>query len=105
MTPKKLPLAQTRPGMVLAVALRDGAGVEMLAAGAELTETLLASLTRRGVTHLQVAGDEQPSAEELAAQRTAVAGRLDFLFRKAGDDPLMAALRDALLAYRLEELP
>lgn len=105
MTPIRLPLAQARPGMLLAVALCDGAGTELLAAGTELTETLLASLARRGVTHLQVAGEEQPTPAELAARRTAVAARLDFLFRKAGGDPLMAALRDALLAYRLEELP
>lgn len=96
-------LSQATPGMILAAPVCDTAGNSLLLAGAELTEAMLASLARRGVELLQVADEVQLSDEELAAQRGEVAARLDFLFRH-GDDHLMAALHETLLAYRLEGL-
>ena len=98
---RSLELSQAVPGMILAAPLCDAAGSHLLAEGAELTETMLASLTRRGVTVLQIAEEERLSAEELTARRAEVSARLDFLFR-GGGDPLRADLHPTVLDYRLE---
>lgn len=99
---KTIPLDQAEAGAVLAVDVCDAAGHTLLAAGALLSVASIASLRQRGITAVSI---EQPMTEaELAAQRAAAVQRLDHLFRRTGDDPLMNRLRDAVLALRLEQL-
>lgn len=99
-----IPLAQALPGMKLAADVCDAGGSSLLAAGAELTQGMIALLQRRGVAQVLIAEEEIPTPEQRAARRAEVAARVDAMFSKSGDDPLMAKLRQALLAYRLEAL-
>ena len=56
----------------------------------------------RGDSELQAG--EPLSEQELAVRRAAVAQRVAHLFRREQDNALMLRLRDAVLAYRLEQL-
>ena len=99
-----MPLSDAVPGMILAADVRDGGGATLLAGGAELTPGMIASLQRRGVANIQIAEEETLTPEQLAARHADVVARVNAIFRRSMDDPLMAKLRDALLAYRLEGL-
>ena len=99
---RTIPLDQAEAGNVLAVDVCDSAGHTLLAAGAQLSAASIASLRQRGIAAVCI---EQPMSEaELAALRAAAAQRLDHLFRRTTDDPLMNRLHDAVLAFRLEQL-
>jgi hypothetical protein len=87
--------------MRLACDVCDSNGHPMLSAGAELNDSLLASLARRHVRQIQVEVEERLSEEERAARQEAVVNRLGKLFRHSGTDPLMASLREVLLRHRL----
>lgn len=100
----RVPLAQARCGMRLAADVCDAGGNPLLAEGAVLTESLIASLQRRGVTFLQIAVEEMLTPEQLAARRDELTAQVHAMFRKCGGDPLMAKLRETLLEYRLEKL-
>jgi len=101
---RAIPLSQATPGMVLAAAVCDPGGASLLAEGAALTHATIASLQRRGVARLQIAEEEILTPAQLAQRREEVSAGVAALFRQCGDDPLMAKLREALLAYRLESL-
>jgi hypothetical protein len=94
-------LDEIEPGIHLAAAVSDSAGGVLLAAGAELTSGLIASLQRRGISHVPVAVKTSCSPEELSVQREQVKSRIIWLFRN-GADPLMSKLYEAVLEYRLE---
>lgn len=94
-------LDEIEPGVQLAAAVSDSAGGVLLAAGTELTASLIASLQRRGISHVPVA--VQICSDELSAQQEKIRNRIGWLFRNGGDDPLMSRLREAVLEYRLEE--
>jgi hypothetical protein len=103
----EIDLDQAAAGMTLACALLDAHGGVLLPRDAALTDSMLASLRRRGVERCVVWADED--AEEidpaqLARERELRMRRLERLFRHSGDDagagtggPLL--LR-ALRAYR-----
>lgn len=99
---RTVPLDEAVAGDELALDVCDSAGHTLLAAGASLSAGSIASLRQRGVAAVCIA--QQFSAAELAAQRDAAAQRLDHLFRRTREDPLMNRLHDAVLAYRLEQL-
>lgn len=103
-TAKVLSLDQAQPGMRLAFELYDPCGAVLLAAGAELTASLLPSLAKRGVKQVQVQVEEILSPEELTARRETVARRLDGLFPPPGEDPLLDRLKAVVLDYRLRGL-
>lgn len=72
-------------GMVLSEAVLDGQGGLLVASGAELTESVLKSLGRRGIDTVIVLNNRISEAE-LAAERQRQKERLAKLFRKyAGD--------------------
>jgi hypothetical protein len=96
-----VPLEQVEAGMRLASDVCDDNGYPLLSAGTELKDSLLASLARRGVKQVQVEVEEQLTDEERSARREAASRRLDALFRRSGDSPLMGQLRETLLRYRL----
>lgn len=96
------PLEEIEPGMELADDMYDATGHVLLGNGAVLTAGMIESLNRRGIAHIPIA--ERIDAEEAARLRAAARRRVEALFRRAGDDPLMAKLREAVLEYRLEEL-
>jgi len=90
--------------MVLAAAVCGPGGASLLAEGAALTHATIASLQRCGVACLQIAEEETLTPTQLAQRREEATVHVAALFRQCGDDPLMAKLREALLAYRLERL-
>lgn len=101
---RAIPLSSAEPGMLLADEVRDAGGASLLAAGTELTQPMIASLQRRGVVRLLIAEVEILTPEQLAQRREEIKKRVAALFRHCGGDPLMARLRESLLAYRLEDL-
>lgn len=97
-------LEDIEPGARLAAAVCDAAGKVLLAEGAELTQGLVASLRKRGLSHVPVAVETSCSPEELSAQKEQIESRVAWLFRNGGD-PLMDRLREAVLEYRLGKAP
>jgi hypothetical protein len=97
------PLAESRPGMVLSDAVRDGKGNVLLAQGIVLTESMLASLARHGIDLLPIlqAVPEPPPVDPGVIQ-----ARLDHLFRNQdrGDlgDRATGVLRRYVEDYRLQ---
>ena len=103
MTVHILPLEQVTPGMVLGADVQDAHGAVLLAAGGEISESLLPALRRRGVRQVSVLIREELSEAEREARREAKRVRLDHLFRHAGDGDADRLLRQTLLEYRLEQ--
>lgn len=95
-------LDEVEPGIRLATAVSDSSGKVLLAEGAELTPGLIASLQRRGLSHVPVAVQTSCSPEELSVQKEQIRNRVLWLFRNGGDDPLMGRLCVAVLEYRQE---
>lgn len=104
MTPILLPLDQARPGQRLGSDLRDARGAVLLAAGSELSESLINALRRRGVESISVALADSITPEEQEMQREAARRRLAWLFRRAGESEAERQLFEALLDYRLERI-
>lgn len=98
---KRLSLDEVEVGMVLALDVCDAGGGCLLARGAELTESTIASLRRRGLDYVMVEVEEQLTAEQRAAREAETRRRIDWLFRKAGKDPMLLKLHATLLQYRL----
>jgi hypothetical protein len=104
-TYQRIPLADARPGMVLADVVLDVNGNILLSQGVVLTETLLASLARHAIGALailttpQEGGPPPPDAE-------AVQARLDHLFRNNERDDhndwATGILRRYVEDYRLQ---
>jgi mono/diheme cytochrome c family protein len=103
-TSKRLPLDQLEAGMMLAQDVCDASGGRLLAEGAELSDATIASLGRRGVEHVMIAFEETLSPEQIAARASQIRTRLEYLFRQAGNDPMLLKLRATLLQYRLAGL-
>jgi hypothetical protein len=99
-----MPLDRLQPGMILGKEVRGAQGALLLAAGTVLGEQEIEALGKQRVEQVLIATGQAMSPEEQAALRAAVEQRIHHLFRKSGDNPLMARLRDAVLAYRLEQL-
>jgi hypothetical protein len=74
-----LPLADARPGMVLADVVRDQRGNILLSQGMVLTDALLAALTRHDIAMVAILAAEQDRPPPVDAE--AVQARLDHLFR------------------------
>lgn len=99
-----IPLDQAAPGMRLGEDVRDAQGAVLLAAGGELSESLLEALRRRGIQEVCVAQEETLSEAEREARREVVRARLSHLFRGAGADGADRQLFETVLGYRLGQL-
>jgi len=77
-------LANARPGMVLGEVLRDDKGNVLLAQGAVLSDSMLASLARHGVGMLPILADRAEPVPAIDPVR--VQERLDRVFRKQERD-------------------
>lgn len=104
MMSKHLALDEVKAGMALAQEVRDAGGNCLLGQGAELSEATIASLRRRGVAHVMVAVEETLTPEQRAAREREVQDRMDYLFRNAGNDPMLFKLRAVVQQYRLAGL-
>lgn len=104
MKTERLALEQVTPGMLLGGDVIDANGAVLLAAGGELSESLLAALNRRGILQIEVVRVEQLSESEREARREALRARLAHLFRGAGDTEAGRFLCEVMLDYRMEQL-
>lgn len=95
-------LEEVNAGMRLAASVYDPAGKILLAKNTELNESMIASLARREIAHVQVEVEAFLSGNDIALQKEQILGRIAHLFRKSSDAPLMDKLREKVLEYRLE---
>lgn len=100
----RIAIDRARPGMLLAEDARDSGGRVLIAAGTSLGDAHLAALRARGVTMLAVTVAHSLSAEQRAAAEAVCRDTLARRFAGSLDDPVMRALHDAVLAYRLDKL-
>lgn len=98
-----LAVADLQPGMRVAAAVADAAGRVLLPAGAEITESTIASLQRREIGQVNVELEVEDDPAALEAYRREVTAQLDHLFRKAGQGAETRALYEAVKKYRLEQ--
>jgi hypothetical protein len=101
---KVIPVADTRPGMRVAVDIRNAAGGVLVAAGAELNEQIIDGLRRRCIEIVTVDFPDPRTDDEIAAAQAVVRERVAHLFHRHGTQPEMHALMEAVLDYRLKEL-
>ncbi len=94
----KVPVESAAPGAVVAKPITNGAGIVLIAAGAEVSDTLKRKLISMGINELFIEGKCVPDIpkDELIA-------KINLSFRKAEEDPRMAEMKRALLAH-IEEL-
>lgn len=104
MTIHTLPLEQAMPGMVLGADVLDAHGAVLLAAGGEISESMLSALRRRGVQQVSVLVQTVLTEAEREARKEAMRARLNHLFRHAGEGAADRFLRQAVLEYRMEQL-
>jgi hypothetical protein len=120
---REIDLDQAAAGMTLAVALLDANGGVLLPRDAALTDSVLASLRRRGVRRCVVwagneaddqagdqAGDQAhapagPSQAQLQREHQLRVQRLERLFRHSGAGAGGRLLLERLRAYRNRPLP
>lgn len=91
-----------QPGMRVAAAVEDSAGRVLLPAGAEITDSTIASLRRREIGQVSVEREVEDDPAAVEAYRRQVFAELEHLFRRAGQGAETRALYDAIARYRME---
>ncbi|CAN7456776.1 hypothetical protein LJR289_003009 [Pseudoduganella sp. LjRoot289] len=93
---------EARAGMMLAEDLTDGHGTVLLPSGAVLSDSMLASLRRRGVESCAIAAPDAGDGDgEDPAQASARAlERLQRLFRHSAETEATGQLLQLLATYR-----
>jgi hypothetical protein len=91
---KRVPIDDAVPGMVLAKAVTNQAGLTIIATGTALDESLIDRLRRMGVPAIYAAGSAagEESGRTLAELEEDIARR----FRKVAGDPLQCRIREAV---------
>jgi hypothetical protein len=85
--------------MTLAKPVTREGGMVLAGAGLKLTEAMLDRLRGSGITHITVEGHPAAGIEEDGLDLTALRDRLDHLFRKYKQNPLMWVLRNMIAQY------
>lgn len=101
-TKEKMAIDLVGSGDRLAEALIDGSGRVLIPAGAELTDSLLDALRRRGVLELLVERLVEVDQTAREAMQARVEQRLSQLFRLAGEGMETRLLFQAVRDFRLE---
>lgn len=94
---ERIRLDQACAGMVIAADVTDAQGRLLLPRGAVLRDTRLASLRRHNIALLTIVPPAQAGGDSHIA---ALRERVEWLFRKRGDSPLMRQLERAVLDYQ-----
>ncbi|MBI2289455.1 MAG: hypothetical protein HYU73_03780 [Betaproteobacteria bacterium] len=100
---EQIRLEQACAGMVIAADVTDGEGRVLLPRGAVLRDTWLAMLRRHNVTLLTIV--PQAPTDGADSRMAVLRERIERLFRKRGDSPLMRRLERAVLDYRAGKQP
>lgn len=96
-------LDQMLPGMVLGEQVMIGSNM-LLPLGTVISTVHIDRLRHCGVSEIVVLAPSKLTTKELDEQREALRGRIERLFRRAGSNVTMKALRRAVLEYQLEKL-
>jgi hypothetical protein len=97
-----LDLDEVQPGMHLFGAVLDSKGETLLPDGAKLSEQMLTSLRRRGLTEIPVVNTEYSEVDEkVSIEQLQI--RLSQLFRNCADQSASNALMKSVMTYRLEK--
>ena len=91
-----IPIEKATVIMTLAKPVTREGGMVLAGAGLKLTEALLERLKSSGVTHITVEGNPVAGIEEDGLDLAALRDRLDHLFRKYKQNPLMWVLRNMI---------
>lgn len=92
---QKIPLSLAKPGMKLAKPITKANGMPIIAAGVELSDSLIARLDGMGIDKVFVVGDAV-AASQNPSERVS---RLDPLFRRLEDDPFQKKVKGYLREY------
>ena len=101
---KSIPVTLAKPGMVVAREVLNPEGQVSLQAGTVLLESSISGLIRRNTYHVSVFQEDERSEEELQVERAKTTERINYLFRHVPQDGTMGALRQMILACRLDML-
>ncbi len=96
---EQIRLDEACAGMVIAADVTDAQGRVLLRRDTVLRDTLLAVLRRNDIALLSIV--PQTQADGADSRIAALRERVERLFRKRGDCPLMRRLERAVLDYRL----
>ncbi|ABM28180.1 hypothetical protein [Nitratidesulfovibrio vulgaris] len=94
---QKLTLEQAAPGMRLARPVQRPDGVPLVGEGVELTDIMLERFATAGVAEIYVEGNPVPVDDGSGVDFARIAGRLEHLFRKHGEDRFMATMHQFLM--------
>ena len=100
---KRIPLEQAQPGMILAQKLVRQDGVLLAQKGAALNEPMLRLLERLNFDSVPVEVESTETPEERALRIADEEEKLRARFSRVESDPILAALKSALLARLHEE--
>ncbi|GAB6125269.1 hypothetical protein [Humidesulfovibrio idahonensis] len=92
---QKIPLTLAKAGMKLAKPITKANGMPIIAAGVELSDSLISKLDGMGIDKVFVVGDAV-AASQNPSERVL---RLDHLFRRMEADPFMGQVKRHLREY------
>ena len=92
---QKIPLSLAKAGMKLAKAITKANGMPIIAAGVELSDSLIARLDGMGIDKVFVVGD----AVALSQNPSERVARLDHLFRRMQNEEWMGQVKAFLTEY------
>ena len=94
---KRISIEHAQPGQILAQKLTRGDGVLLAGQGAEVTEGLLRMLVRMNIDTIVIEEENKLSPEELEDIFQKRSDELDRRFVRVAGQPIMAALKTALV--------
>jgi len=94
---KRISVEQAKPGQILAQKLQRGDGVLLAGQGTEVTEGLLRMLTRMNIDTIVIEEDIKQSPEELEEIFQKRCAELNARFERVAGQPVMSALKAALM--------
>lgn len=100
---KRISVEQAKPGQILAQKLQRGDGVLLAGQGSEVTEGLLRMLTRMNIDSIVIEEEVKQSPEELEEIFRNRRAELDARFARVAGQPIMAALKAALIDKARQE--
>lgn len=94
---KRISIEHAKPGQILAQKLTRGDGVLLAGQGSEVTEGLLRMLSRMNIDTIVIEEENKLSPEELEEIFQKRSADLDQRFVRVAGQPIMAALKAALV--------
>ncbi|MDR1081422.1 MAG: hypothetical protein LBQ79_10795 [Deltaproteobacteria bacterium] len=100
---KRIAVDQARPGQILAEEITRQDGVLLASRASEVTEGLIRMLGRMNVDTVVIEEAEQRTEEDIRGEHAEEVARIARVFRRAGDSPVLAALRRTLVFMSEQE--